>query len=173
MALVVRRERSGEVEAVAAVHRAAFLVQGAGDPPEVGLVAALRRSGAWVPALSLVAVADEAVVGHVVCTRGWVEPGSRPVLGLGPLGVDPHHQGRGVGSALVHAVLAVAEALEEPLVALLGDPAYYARFGFVPAHRSGVEAPDPTWADHFQVRPLGDLPTPRGSFRYAAAFDDL
>jgi GNAT superfamily N-acetyltransferase len=55
-------------------------------------------------------------------TRGWLEPAGAPVLGLGPLGVLPEAQGKGAGTALVHAVLAVAEAAGETLVALLGDP---------------------------------------------------
>ncbi|HEY3750045.1 MAG TPA: GNAT family N-acetyltransferase [Pseudonocardiaceae bacterium] len=55
------------------------------------------------------------LVGHVLVTRAHVD--SSPVLGLGPLSVHPDHQRRGVGSALVHAVLAAADALDEPLVA--------------------------------------------------------
>ncbi len=112
------------------------------------------------------------VVGHVVCSRGWV--GERAALGLGPLGVDPGLQGRGVGQALVRAVLGAADALDEPLVALLGSPAYYGRFGFVPAGDLRVEAPDPAWGEYFQVVPLAAYdPGLRGPFRYAAAFDGL
>jgi len=74
----------------------------------------------------------------------------------------------------MHAVLAAAEALDEPLVALLGAPGYYGRFGFVPAAGEGIAAPDPRWGDHFQVRWLaaarGSL---SGPFRYAAPFDEL
>jgi putative acetyltransferase len=55
------------------------------------------------------------------------------VLGLGPLGVEPGWQRRGVGSALMHAILGGAEACGETLVGLVGDPAYYGRFGFAPA----------------------------------------
>ena len=62
------------------------------------------------------------VIGHVLCTRGSV--GAAPVLALGPLSVRPDWQRRGVGSALVHAVLGAGDALGEPLVALLGSTAY-------------------------------------------------
>jgi putative acetyltransferase len=72
----------------------------------------------------------------------------------------------------VHAVLAVAEAADESLVALLGDPAYYRRFGFRPAEELGIAAPDPAWGVHFQARWLGD-PRTGGTFRYAAPFDRL
>jgi hypothetical protein len=56
----------------------------------------------------------------------------------------------------------------ERLIALLGDPAHYGRFGFVRATELGVGAPDPAWAVHFQARPPVS-----GTFRYAASFDRL
>jgi len=167
--VIVRQERVGEIEAVAAVHRAAFPT-----PVEAELLAALRADDGWLPALSLVAAdadAPDDVLGHVVCTRAWVE--EVPVLGLGPIGVRPDRQGAGTGSALVHAVLGAAEALDAPLVALLGNPGFYRRFGFVTSTEVGIEAPDPAWGVHFQVRPLGGVAQPTGRFRYAAPFDDL
>ncbi|MGH3687190.1 MAG: GNAT family N-acetyltransferase [Pseudonocardiaceae bacterium] len=70
----------------------------------------------------------------------------RPSISLGPLGVIPACQRRGVGRALMHAVLAAADALDEPAVTLLGDPAYYSRsgswreqrWGYFRQSRSGV-----------------------------------
>ena len=59
------------------------------------------------------------------------------------------------------------------MVVLLGEPAYYGRFGFVPASSMRVEAPDPTWGDAFQARTLGTYAGETGTFRYAAPFDDL
>ncbi len=176
--MIVRRERPGDVDTVAAIHRAAFPPpedDRLADPVEVGLLAALRADDGWIPELSLVAVdrtIDEDVVGHVVCTRGWA--GDTAVVGLGPIAVRPDRQGDGIGSALVHAVVAAAEARGERLVALLGAPAWYRRFGFVAATDVGVDAPDPAWGEHFQVRVLGNgAAAPTGPFRYAAPFDDL
>ena len=112
---------------------------------------------------------DGEVVGHVLCTRGYV--GTDSALGLGPLTVRPDHQRRGVGSALVHAVLAAADALGEPLVALLGDEAYYRRFGFRPSTDYGIVPPQPEWGQHFQVRVLAVYrPAVRGTFTYAEPF---
>ena len=112
----------------------------------------LRTDSGWMPTLSLVAEDHDRVVGHVCLTRAGVGP--FPVLALGPIGVLPEHQRAGVGSGLMHAALGAADALDEPLVGLLGSLRYYPRFGFVPGGRLGVVPDEPSWASHFQVRPL-------------------
>ena len=177
--MIVRRERPADHDAVRVVHRAAFAVDpvtGAHRPPaevpEARLTDELREDAGFLPHLSLVAVVDDAVAGHVIATRGWLEPFGVPVLGLGPLGVLPAVQGRGIGTVLVHALLVLAEATDERLVALLGSPGYYRRFGFVPAAEVGVASPEPTWGAHFQARRLRGLPT-GGTFRYAEPFQRL
>jgi putative acetyltransferase len=141
------------------------------EVPEARLVRELRAGPAWIPALSLVAVTPgDDVIGHVLCTRG--QAGQVPALGLGPLTVRPDQQRRGVGSALMHTVLGAADALGEPLVALLGEPGYYRRFGFRPAADYQIAPPAPEWGAHFQVRILsGYRPAARGTFRYAEPFD--
>lgn len=175
--VLIRRERPGDVEAVQAVVAAAFARPEAPRqlPMEVGLLDQLRTDPGWLPALSLVAVepgdgelADDSIIGQVVCTRGAVD--GAPALGLGPLAVRPDRQGQGVGSALIRAVLGAADALGEPLVALLGEPVYHSRFGFRPSSRYGIAPPDPRWGDHFQVRPLAGQHTLEGTFTYAGPF---
>ena len=177
--VIIRREHPRDHGAVRAVHLAAFTrdpVSGAVRPPddvvEARLVDALREDAGFLPHLSLVAEVDDVVTGHVIVTRGWLEPAGAPVLGLGPLGVLPEAQGLGVGTALVHSVLAVAEAAGETLVALLGEPAYYGRFGFRAAEELGVGAPEPRWGRHFQARWLAG-PRTGGTFRYADPFQRL
>jgi putative acetyltransferase len=165
--VLIRRERPTDVTAIHEVHAAAFPTE-----LEANLVRALRASDAWLPRLSLVAEDGGTVVGHVVCTRGHV--GGTPALGLGPLGVLPAQQKGGVGSALTHAVLAAADALDEPVVVLLGHVDYYPRFGFEPATRYGIEAPDPAWGAHFQARTLSTYDESiRGPFAYAQPFNEL
>jgi putative acetyltransferase len=174
--LIVRRERPGDRVAVRAVHSAAFGPPGApgatGEVVEARLVDELREDAGFLPHLSLVALDDGAVIGHVIATRGRLEPAGLPALGLGPLGVLPAAQGHGVGTVLVHALIAVAEAAGERLVALLGEPAYYRRFGFVDAASVGVRTPDPAWGVHFQARWITQ-PRVAGAFRYAAPFQRL
>ena len=177
--VIIRREHPRDHDAVRAVHLAAFTrdpVSGAVRSPEdvveARLVDRLREDAGFLPHLSLVAELDGVVTGHVLVTRAWLEPAGAPVLGLGPLGVLPEAQGGGVGTALVHSVLAVAEAAGETLVALLGDPAYYGRFGFRAAEELGVRAPEPVWGRHFQARWLAG-PRTGGTFRYADPFQRL
>jgi len=172
--VLIRREAALDADAIRAITAAAFARPGqppGEDPPEARLVDELRASPAWLPTLSMVAVrADDEVIGHVLCTRGHV--GRSPVLALGPLTVRPDGQRRGVGSALMHAVLGAADALGEPLVALLGDPAYYGRFGFRPSTDCQITPPKPHWQPHFQVRTLtAYLPSVRGTFSYPEPFD--
>ncbi|MCM2577924.1 GNAT family N-acetyltransferase [Streptomyces meridianus] len=171
--MLIRRETPADIPSVHAVIAAAFAAPDVPEPDEAALVGRLRGSGAWLPELSLVAVGERGqLVGHVLCTRGHVD--DVPALGLAPLAVSPGHQGRGTGGALVHAVLGAADALGEPLVAVLGSPAYYGRFDFRPSAEAGVAPPDPRWAAHFQVRTLtGHAPAIRGTFRYAPPFDGL
>lgn len=170
--VLIRRELPADVDAIAAVHRAAFADQippGADEPMEAGLVARLRASEAWLPALSVVAEIDGEVRGHVCLTRATVT--GRPALALGPIGIPPQHQGHGIGAALMHAVLGAADALDEPLVALLGHLDYYPRFGFVPGSTLAIDPGVPDWVSHFQVRPLSAYtPDLAGEFRYAEPF---
>lgn len=171
--MLVRREMAEDVDAIRAVTAAAFDRPGVDLPVEAPLVDWLRASPAWIPELSLVSLGPEGeIVGHVVCTRGAVGPA--PVLALGPLSVRPDWQRRGVGKALMHAVLGAAEALGEPLVALLGSTEYYPKFGFRLAGEYGIRSKDPDWEPHFQVRALAAYdPAVRGEFGYSEPFDRI
>jgi putative acetyltransferase len=165
--VLIRRETPADIDAIHAVHRAAFTTA-----VEADLVTALRADDGWLPALSLVALDGDEIVGHVVCTRAHIA--DAPALGLGPLGVRPTHQKRGVGSGLMHAVLGAAEALDEPVVVLLGHPGYYPRFGFTPAADLGIEPPVAEWTSAFQVRTLSTYDSSlRGPFQYARPFNEL
>jgi len=171
--MLVRRELAGDEASVRAVTAAAFAGQGEDIPVEASLVDWLRASPAWIPELSLVAVDPGGdVAGHVVCTRGTVDAAA--VLALGPLSVRPGRQRNGVGKALMHAVLGAADALGEPLVALLGSTEYYPRFGFRAAREYRITPQRPEWEEHFQVRTLTAYdPALRGAFAYPEPFDRM
>ena len=167
--MIVRRETLSDRESARAVQVAAF-ARGDDEPPEARLLDELRTSTAWLPALSWVAELDGLIVGHNVCTRARV--GDTPCVALGPVGVLPSAQGQGFGSSLMHAMIGAADATGEPLIALLGDPQFYSRFGFVRSAELAVVAPQPEWYDFFQVLPLsGWTESVAGTFRYPAPFD--
>lgn len=177
--MLIRPEEAADVPAIRAVTAAAFAsaahaappVDDTDDPGEAALVGWLRADEGWIADLSLVATDDAGLIGHAVCTRGHV--GATPALGLGPVSVSPDRQRGGVGSALVTAMIARADARGEALIALLGDPGYYHRFGFRPAAEVGIEAPDPEWGTFFQVLPLAAYRPLAGTFAYAAPFNRL
>ena len=167
--VILRRELPSDRAAVHEVHARAFARPDKDVAVEAVLADALRDDGDAVPQLCLVAEADGLVVGSVICSRAVL--GDRASLGLGPVGVLPEHQGRGVGSALVHGALAAADALDAPEMVLLGDPRFYRRFGFELAVPIGVLPPEPAWEPYWQVRRLTSWDGAAGPFRYAPAFD--
>jgi putative acetyltransferase len=72
----------------------------------------------------------------------------------------------------MHAVLGAADALDAPLVALLGDPRYYSRFDFRLGDQYGISPPVPAWRPHFQVRTLTSyVASLSGTFAYPQPFD--
>jgi putative acetyltransferase len=122
--------------------------------------------GGVAPGLELVAVDGDDVVGHVLAGRGALA--GREVIGIAPLAVAPSRQRRGVGSALMRALLAEMEEAGWPYVVLLGDPGYYGRFGFEPAGRYGIQyaavGPD---NPHFMIYRCSDAePSARGNYTY-------
>ena len=125
MIVAVRRAELEDAASIRAVHRSAFPT-----PGEADLVAALERDGDAI--LSLVAERDGEVIGHVLLSTMTVtgEGRSFRALGLGPVAVLPGAQRQGIGSALIETALKQAAARGEELVFVLGDPAYYGRFGF-------------------------------------------
>ncbi|MDQ7809715.1 N-acetyltransferase [Amycolatopsis sp. A133] len=172
--MLIRRETAADRTAIHAVHSAAFRREEGVTPIEAPLVDELRAEGDLINALSLVAVRDGNVVGHVCCSRARLGDDTTAAVGLGPLGVRPEHQAAGAGSALMHAVVAAADALGYGLVVLLGEPAYYSRFGFVTASDLSITAPDPQWGRYFQARTLAAYePTQAGAFEYAPAFSRI
>jgi putative acetyltransferase len=170
--VIVRQEASNDIVVVRSVVAAAFNRDDGSDPVETRLLDALRDCPAWIPAMSIVATIENKVVGHAVCTRGHVDEIS--CVGLGPISVMPKMQRRGVGSALMHTMLGIAEGVNEPLVALLGSPDYYSRFGFVSSDTIGIQPPDESWGGFFQVRTLSAYNrSTTGSFTYAEPFAHL
>lgn len=161
--ITIRAETLTDRAAIDAIHAASFPTSAEAD-----LVAALRDSGDLVT--SLVATVEGALVGHVAFSPVSVAGADVSATGLAPVAVLPSFRRRGVGAALVAAGLEARRAAGDAGVVVLGDPAYYGRFGFVAARTFGLTDPY-GGGDAFQL--LGHGPLPTGAVRYAPAFDAL
>jgi putative acetyltransferase len=167
---VIRPEQPADIEAVNALLLAAF-----GRQAEARLVDRLRASGKIAKAL--VAEETSRVLGHVVFSKivAASERGELEALALAPLAVEPAFQRLGIGSALVSAGLEHCRIERQAGIVVLGDPAFYLRFGFVPAARFGLQCPFPAAANAFMAIELqpGALSAMSGAVRYGPEFEDL
>ncbi len=125
----IRYEQAGDQDAIHTVQSEAF-----GQPNEAELVENLRASGKAL--LSMVAVLEEKIVGHVlfslVHVRNMKNEGEEfEAVGLAPVAVLPGYQREGIGSQLIREALAELRKTGHELVFVLGHPEYYPRFGFV------------------------------------------
>jgi putative acetyltransferase len=150
LSLEVRAEQPEDFPVITELIRRAFDKT---DGREVGMIENIRTSDDYVPELALVAVLKNRVVGHALFSYITLE-GERPakVMNLGPIGVHPEFQRRGVGGALIQHGLEICRARGESLVMCLGHDAYYPRFGWRPARDFGIQ---PDW-NAMMVLPLTD-----------------
>ncbi len=161
---VIRKEAPSDVASIHAVTVAAFLNAPHTGHTEQFIVDALRKAGAL--AISLVAEEAGEVVGHVAVSPVSISDGSAGWYGLGPISVRPELQGKGIGSLLMQAALRLLQERGAAGCVLLGDPAYYSRFGFNP--EPGLVLPDVP-PEYFQALSF-DAPLPHGVVTYHEAF---
>jgi putative acetyltransferase len=162
--VVLRAERPDDSDAIGAVIEAAFAGKPYAEGDEADLVVALRADDAL--ALSLVAEAGGRVVGQVAFSPARASEGAPGWHALGPVAVLPDWQGRGIGSRLVRDGLEQLAARGAAGCILVGDAAYYTRFGFEPAP---ANAPPGQPADYFMVKVLAG-PRVTGTIDFHPAF---
>lgn len=160
----IRAEVPADVSAIHRVTLAAFKNAPRSNHAEQFIVEALRAANAL--SLSLVAQIDDAVVGHVAVSEVSISDGASGWFGLGPLSVLPAFQDRGIGSRLMDEALAVLEERGAAGCVLLGDPAYYSRFGFKPQPGLVLRGVP---AEYFQALAFSQH-LPQGTVTYHAAF---
>ena len=143
-----------------------------GNPSEADLVEALRKYAD--PHISLVAVIDGEVVGHIFFSPVSIESevGAFAAMGLAPLAVLPGHQGKGIGTDLVWAGLRECLLIGHEVVVVLGHPEYYPRFGFMPAGKKGIRSEYDVPDEVFMVAELtsGALRGRKGLVKYHPEF---
>jgi putative acetyltransferase len=146
--LVIRGERPEDIAAIHELHELAF-----GRPAEADLVDTLRTCG--MVTLSLTAVEDDRIVGHILFSPVTIESGDRTfrAVGLAPMAVLPARQRQGIGSQLVTAGLVECRNAGYDCVVVLGHPTYYPRFGFVPASQYGIKSEYEVPDEAFMILP--------------------
>ncbi len=158
MTIEIRESLADDLPAIEALYPAAF-------PEEdlLPLVRALLRDEPGV--LSLVAVAGGGLAGHVAFTPCGVSESTAKVSLLAPLAVAPEHQRQGIGSALVQEGFRRLKSAAIQRVFVLGDPAYYGRFGFAADALVAPPYPMPDeWRSAWQSFGLQDgAPEERGA----------
>jgi putative acetyltransferase len=139
--IVIREEQSQDIKPTRDLHKRAF-----GQTQEADLVEKLRQNCDEL--LSLVALIQNEVVGHILFTPVIIELENKMVQGmaLAPMAVLPEYQRQGIGSELVRTGIEELKTRQCPFVIVLGHAEYYPRFGFEPASRHGIrsewEVPD-------------------------------
>ncbi len=128
MNIEIRAERAEDVPSIHRVTDAAFKLNAHASGTEAAIIAALRNAGALT--VSLVATLDNDVVGHVAFSPVTIDGRDLRWFGLGPVSVKPDVQGRGIGTALVRDGLTRLKQAGAAGCVVLGDPAFYRRFGF-------------------------------------------
>lgn len=160
MILAIRPEVQSDASAIRRVHERAFARK-----EEADLVEALRRHGSVV--ISLAAQEGRDIIGHALLSK--MEAPFR-ALGLAPVAVLPEHQGKGVGSALIDEGLREARLQGWEGAFVVGEPRYYARFGFDAAKAAGFTSPYA--GPYFMALALQgtELPVTTGRVDYAPPF---
>ncbi|TPG19989.1 N-acetyltransferase [Sphingomonas koreensis] len=163
--MLIRQEQQSDHAAIAYVTAEAFAGAEHSDQSEPEIIARLRTAGALT--ISLVAIEGDTIAGHVAFSPVTINGADRGWFGLGPVSVRPDQQGKGIGTALIEHGLEQLRSQSAAGCVVLGDPAYYRRFGF--EHDVGLryEGPPP---EYFMRMNLAAGETPTGRVDYAPAF---
>jgi putative acetyltransferase len=163
--LTIRPEAPGDAASIHDVNLQAF-----GGAEEANLVDALRTQAN--PFISLVAVEDDAVVGHISFTAVTIGGEACKAVGLAPMSVLPDRQRHEIGTQLVWQGLQECKRHGQEIVVVVGHASYYPRFGFVPGRTKGLTCEFPVPDNVFMVLELrpGALDGKTGMVRYHPAF---
>jgi putative acetyltransferase len=149
MNLIIRPETPTDHAAIYDLTKRAFAPMPYAGGDEQDLINKLRDAGAL--AISLVAENDGRIVGHVAFSPAFAADGSEGWYALGPVSAEPELKHQGIGSAIINAGLNMLRARNAAGCVLVGNPAYYSRFGFLP-FRDLCPKGEP--AEYFQILPL-------------------
>lgn len=162
--LTLRNEQTDDIESIFNITQQAFEHAAHTDHTEHFIVNALREANQL--SISIVAEFEGKIIGHVAISPVVISSGEPNWYGLGPVSVVPAYQQQGVGKALIQQSLQQLKQLGAAGCVVLGDPAYYSKFGFKPyAHLILEGVP----AEYFQALAFTQ-DIPHGKVNYHAAF---
>ncbi len=165
----IRQEQPKDYKAVYHLVQQAFSQAEHRDGNEQDLVEALRKSDAFIPALSMVAEEGNRIVGYILFTKATIE--RQTVLALAPLAVLPGYQRRGIGLAMMAQGHETAARLGFVASVVLGSPDYYSKAGYQPASRWGIYPPFEVPDENFMALLLRkDASIAGGVVKYAKEF---
>lgn len=152
----IREEQEADFPAIYDLVQTAFQTARVSNGDEQNFVNRLRMSDNYLPELALVAEADGHLIGHIMLTRTFLTSatGQVPLLLLAPVAVELAHRNRGIGARLIEAACRRAREDGYQAVILVGDPAYYQRFGFKTAAAFGISNTDQIPEPYVMVREL-------------------
>lgn len=150
----IRQENQNDYKEVYNVVKKAFAAAEHSDGNEQDLVNALRKSNSFIPELSLVAVENGKVVGHILFTKIYIKEFVE--LALAPLSVLPSYQRKGIGLALMKKGHNIAKKLGYDYSIVLGSSEYYPKVGYIPASVYGIKAPFDVANENFMAIKLND-----------------
>ncbi|WP_080875760.1 GNAT family N-acetyltransferase [Oceanobacillus timonensis] len=177
MNITFRQEQPKDYSQTEALIEQAFRNEVMTDHQEHFLVDRIRKSNAFIPELSIVAVNQQNnIIGHILFSIISIENKEQatPSLALAPISVHPDYQNKGIGSMLMKEGLEKAKAAGYRSIIVLGHADYYPRFGFKPASLWGIEAPFDVPEEAFMALELepGVLERTSGIVHYSKAFSE-
>ena len=164
MTIQIRQAATADDQAICSLTQAAFADVSHSTHTEHCIVEALREADALT--VSLVAECEGRIVGHIAVSPVTISDGTEAWYGLGPVSVQPEEQGKGIGSKMMRAALDALILEGAKGCVLLGEPAFYGRFGF--QQQAELILPGAP-VEYFQALAF-DAPMPTGQVTYHEAF---
>ncbi|MCX6006334.1 MAG: N-acetyltransferase [Chloroflexi bacterium] len=139
--MVIRQERTEEFPQIYDLVKVAFQTAKVSNGKEQDFVNQLRSGGSYIPELTLIAEENGKLVGHIMLSKAHIVNGADKfeVIYVAPLSVVLEHRNKGIGSSLIKESFRLAKEMGYTSVLLVGDPAYYHRFGFKSAVTFGIK----------------------------------
>ena len=166
----IRKENKNDYNEVYNIIKKAFETAEHSDGNEQDLVVILRKSKAFIPELSLVAVEENKIVGYILFTKIKIKDNIE--LALAPLAVLPEYQRKGIGKKLIETGHNIAKNLGYHYSIVLGSENYYSKMGYIPAIQYGIKAPFQVPDENFMAIKLNDTNIEiKGTVEYAKEFE--